>query len=221
MVAAVTAAQAGEKLDVGRTRLAENYETFLQLLTAQMKNQDPLSPVDSNQFTAQIVQMAGVEQQLLTNQLLQSLVGQGQGGLSGAVQFIGKDVTAAWAATKLQGGEAKWSYELGRSASEVTLEVLDGTGKTVWKGPAPARTEGLHEFTWDGKDQSGRQLDDGGVYTLKVVAKSGEANVPAQALIRGRASAVETFDGQTYLTVGGSIVPLDKVISVEAPPLPN
>jgi flagellar basal-body rod modification protein FlgD len=214
----ITAVAAGERIDTGRTRLADNYETFMLLLTTQLKNQDPLSPVDSNQFTAQLVQMAGVEQQLLTNDLLKSLLGQNQGGLGSAVEYIGRDVTAAWAATRLENGEAKWSYELGRDAADVKLEVLDGTGKVVWSGPAPATTEGLHDFVWDGRSSSGATLPDGGVYTLRISATGSTGSaVPAQVLVRGRATAVEMYDGQPFLTVGGSILPLANVISVEEP----
>jgi len=75
---------------LGRARLAENFDTFLSLLTTQLKNQDPLSPLDSNQFTQQIVQMTGVEQQLQTNDLLKKLVGNTASGVSTAVSLIGK-----------------------------------------------------------------------------------------------------------------------------------
>jgi len=201
----------------GRNSLVQNYETFLSLLTAQLKNQDPTSPVDSNAFTAQLVQMAGVEQQLLTNELLQSLVSQDAGGLNNAVAYIGKEVTAAWSTTTLKGGEAKWSYELARDATDVKLEVLDSTGKVVWTGQAPDKTTGIHDFEWDGKTTAGAQLPDGGVYTLKITSKAGDADVASQVLIRGPARGVEVYDGEAYLSVGGSIVPLDNVISVELP----
>lgn len=217
--AAQTAAQAGAKVNDGRTKLFDNYETFLALLTSQLKNQDPLSPMDSNAFTEQLTQMAGVEQQLLTNDLLQAMVSQNSSGLSNAVSYIGKTVTAAAAATKLENGAAKWSYELGADASEATLEVLDSKGNVVWTGPAPKRTEGIHDFTWDGKTATGKQMEDGGVYTLKIKAKVGEEEVASQVLIRGRTSAVEMYDGEPYLTIGGSIVPLSSVISVAETPV--
>src|SRR5687768_7697082 len=79
---------------VGRTRLAENFDTFLTLLTTQLKNQDPLSPMDSTQFTQQLVQMTGVEQQLLTNDLLEKLVANTGSGVATAVSLIGKEVRA-------------------------------------------------------------------------------------------------------------------------------
>jgi flagellar basal-body rod modification protein FlgD len=216
MVDAVTTTEATTRLNNSRTSLVSNFETFLSLLTAQLKNQDPLSPLDSNEFTAQLTQMTGVEQQLLTNDLLTSLLeAQQGGGLTGATSYIGKDATAAWSATRLKDGQANWSYELAASASSVELQVLDSTGKVVWSGPASGRTEGAHDFVWDGKTTAGGQLADGGVYTLKVVAKNGTAGVDSQVLTRGRVTGVELYDGQPYLTIGASIVPLDAVIGVQ------
>lgn len=201
----------------GRAMLATNYETFLQLLTAQLKNQDPLSPVDSNAFTAQLVQMAGVEQQLLTNDLLEALVNQGGGGLDAAVQYIGKDVTAAGSAVRLDDGAARWSYELATDAADVRLEVLNSQGQVVWSGAAPETGDGVHDFNWDGRSTSGVQQPDGGVYTLRVASATNAAGatVDSQVLIRGRVTAVEMYDGTPYLTVGGSIVPITQVISVQ------
>lgn len=218
MTTAVSMAGAGDQIASGRATLAQNYETFLKLLTSQLKNQDPLSPVDSNQFTAQLVQMAGVEQQLLTNDLLRSLVGQGDAGLTGAVQYIGKEVTAAGSSVRLNDGAATWSYELARSAASATLEVLNGQGQVVWSGPAPALSEGVHDFTWDGRNSDGAQLPDGGVYTLRLTAAgSTGSRVDSQVLIRGRVTAVELYDGVPYVTVGGAILPLSQVISVAEP----
>src|SRR3954465_15897040 len=79
---------------LGRARLAENFDTFLSLLTAQLKNQDTLSPLDSNQFTQQLTQMTGVEHQLLTNDLLKKLISNTGSGVTTAVSLIGKEVRA-------------------------------------------------------------------------------------------------------------------------------
>ncbi|MEJ6789995.1 flagellar hook assembly protein FlgD [Brevundimonas sp. BR2-1] len=217
MVDAVSTNNAESRINAGTGMLASNFETFLTLLTSQLKNQDPLSPVDSNQFTAQLTQMAGVEQQLLTNDLLKSLVSaQGGGGLGQAATYIGKEATAAWSATRMADGEASWSYELGSNAASATLQVLDGTGKVIWSGDAPAKTTGMHDFTWDGKATTGNDGQDGQVYSLKIVAKDAAGGaVDAQVLTRGRISGVEMYDGEAYLTIGKSIVPLSTIIALE------
>ncbi|WP_396593934.1 flagellar hook assembly protein FlgD [Brevundimonas sp. R86498] len=216
MVDAITTTEATSRATASRTSLVSNFETFLQLLTAQLKNQDPLSPLDSNEFTAQLTQMTGVEQQLLTNDLLTSLLAAQQGtGLGGATNYIGKEATAAWSVTTLDEGKANWTYELGASASSATLSVLDSEGKVVWTGPAPDRTTGTHGFVWDGKTTAGGQLPDGGVYSLKITAKNGTNDVAAQVLTQGRVSGVELYDGVPYLTIGGSIVPVSSVIALD------
>ena len=229
MVTAVNGNTATNKINTGSTMLASNFETFLSLLTAQLKNQDPLSPMDSNQFTAQLTQMAGVEQQLLTNDLLTGLLKAQQGdGLTGAAQYIGKDATAVWAATRFEDGEANWSYELAADATDATLQVLDASGKVVWSGPAPDKTNGMHDFKWDGKTTGGGQVDDGGVYTLKVVAKDGAGKaVDSQVLIRGRVTGVEMYSDQPYVTIGNSVMPLSSIIALDeknasvTPPTPD
>jgi flagellar basal-body rod modification protein FlgD len=212
-----TTANATNRIGAGSTMLASNFETFLTLLTSQLKNQDPLSPVDSNQFTAQLTQMAGVEQQLLTNDLLKGLLAaQGGGDLAGAATYIGKEATAAWSATKFTDGEATWSYELASNAASATLQVVDGTGKVVWSGDAPDRTTGVHDFTWDGHATSGSDGQDGQVYSLRVVAtNTAGATVDSQVLTRGRITGVEMYNGEPYLTVGNSILPLSSVIALE------
>ena len=217
MVDAVSSNAASGKINTGSKMLASNFETFLSLLTAQLKNQDPLSPVDSNQFTAQLTQMAGVEQQLLTNTLLNNLLQAQQGdGLTGAAQYIGKDATAVWSATRYEDGEANWSYELGGAAATATIQVLDASGKVVWSGDAPAKTNGMHDFKWDGKTTGGGQVDDGGVYTLKVLAKDGAGkDVDSQVIIRGRVTGVEMYDGTPYVTIGKSIMPVSSLIALE------
>ncbi|GAA0767396.1 flagellar hook assembly protein FlgD [Brevundimonas olei] len=217
MVDAVSTNNAAGRVNAGGQMLASNFQTFLSLLTTQLKNQDPLSPVDSNEFTAQLTQMAGVEQQLLTNDLLTSLLKAQQGdGLTGASQYIGKDATAVWSATRFEDGEASWSYELAADATDVTLQVLDASGKVVWSGPAPDKTNGMHDFKWDGATTGGGQVDDGGVYTLKVLAKDGAGkDVDSQVLIRGRVTGVEMYDNTPFVIIGKSIMPVSSLIALE------
>jgi flagellar basal-body rod modification protein FlgD len=217
MVDAISTAQAGSRMNAGSQMLASNFETFLLLLTAQLKNQDPLSPLDSNEFTGQLTQMAGVEQQLLTNDLLTALLEQSGGGaMTGAANYIGREATAAWEAVKYQNGEATWSYELAANAADVTVQVLNGNGNVVWTGKADQTAEGVHNFTWNGQTTGGGQVPEGGVYTLRVTAASaGGTAVDSQVLIRGRVTGVELYDGQPYLTIGRSVVPLTHVIALE------
>lgn len=208
---------------LGRTRLAENFETFLSLLTTQLKNQDPLSPLDSNQFTQQLVQMSGVEQQLLTNDLLQKLVSTSSSGLD-MVGLIGKDARAESATANLANGKANWIYSLDTAATNLKVEVLNAQGGVV-AAVAPTDTKaGDHAFAWDGKDANGRKMPDG-TYTLRVTATDADGKaVGAKTYVEGTVTAIEESGGKTLLTVGGSKVSSDaivRVIQAAATPAPT
>src|SRR5690606_13912270 len=147
---------------------------------------------------------------------LKAMLSAQGGGLTEAAAYIGREATAAWPATRFENGEAAWSYELASNAASVELEILNGAGQVVWKGPAPENTTGLHDFAWDGETLTGGNAQQGEVYTLKVVARDAAGGaVDAQVLTRGRITGVEMYDGETYLTVGNSILPLASVIALE------
>lgn len=215
--AAAAATSPAAKSAVGRTRLAESYETFMSLLTAQIKNQDPLSPMDSTQFTQQLVQMTGVEQQLLTNDLLEKLVTNTGSGIQTSVSLLGKDVRAAGDLAKLSGGKAEFNFKLGAEASEVTVEVLDSAGKVVQvaKLSGDQLKAGDQVYAWNGKDRTGAQLPNGGQYSLRVTAKDAAgAAVAATNFVRGVVTGVEQVDGKTLITVNGVQIGWEKVTSI-------
>jgi flagellar basal-body rod modification protein FlgD len=214
------AAQTGT--NTGSQRLAESFDTFLVLLTTQMKNQDPLSPMDSGEFTQQIVQMTGVEQQLLTNDLLKQLVGSAGDGVADAVSLIGKEVRAATDTANLSGGEAEWIYRLDREAQSVKIEVLDDKGSIVHVQALENVEGGEHDFSWDGKNVLGSQLPDGGAYTLRITATdSAGAEVGHNTFIQGLVRAVEQVDGETYVTIGGSRALWQTISSIGLPSTQN
>lgn len=203
----------------GQQNLASSYTTFLSLLTTQLKNQDPTAPLDTNQFTQQLVQMTGVQQQLLSNELLQTLVGQSSGsqGVTGAVGMIGKTVEAANSNATLTDGKAKWSYNLAGAASNATLTISDASGKAVWTGTAPDLSSGTHGFTWDGKTTDGTQLANGGTYSLSIAATNANgAAVAGKAVVSGVVTAATNVNGVVMLKIGDASAPLSSVTSVSA-----
>lgn len=201
----------------GRARLAENFDTFLSLLTTQLKNQDPLAPMDSTQFTQQLVQMTGVEQQLLTNDLLEKLVSNTGTGVATAVSLIGKEVRTDSELAQLKGGKAEWTYSLDRAATDVKLEILDSKGRVVRTIAPTDNKAGEHKLAWDGKGTGGSDLPDG-VYALKITAKDSEGStVVSKAYLDGKVTGVEQQDGLTYITVNGVAVPWDKLVSIRQP----
>ena len=200
----------------GRTRLAENFDMFLTLLTTQMKNQDPTSPMDSNQFMAQLVQMTGVEQQLATNDLLKQLVSNTSTSLANVVDLIGKEVRAATNEAGLANGQAKWGYTLSANAADVKIEVLDSTGFPVrtLAGAEADMKAGDHSFVWDGKNDHGAAQPDG-VYTLRVTAKdAGEKAVPLTTYVQGVVTGIQQENGQGIITLNGAKVPLSAITSI-------
>jgi len=205
----------GDSINNSLASLANNSTTFLQLLTTQLKNQDPTSPLDTNQFTAQLTQMTGVEQQLLSNQLLQQLVTQSAGSdISGAVGLIGKDVTASGETATLTAGAATWQYTLGGQAKNVNVQITDANGNVVYTGTAPSGS-GPQSFTWNGKNNDGKQLANGGSYTLSINASDSAGNaVDVSDTVKGTATAIEVVNGQTMVTIAGVQVPVTAISAV-------
>ena len=214
--------QTADKTITGRASLADSFNTFLSLLTTQLKNQDPTAPLDSNQFTQQLVQMTGVEQQLNANDLLKQLVSNTSSGLSSAVSLIGKEVKATSDGANISGGQAKWTYNLAADADDVKIEIVDAAGKRVHVEAPTDIKAGDHALTWNGKDLSGAQLPDGGPYTLKVTATDAAGKtVTATNFVRGVVSGVEQANGGTYLTVNGGQVSWNMVTSINTPAAPT
>lgn len=155
-----------------RTRLSDNYDTFLVLLTAQLQNQDPLAPMDSTQFTQQLVQFSQVEQQIRTNEQLEGLAGQYNAAAAGAaLSYLGKDAIISANQTYLAGGGANWAYRLPEAATEMTVSVKDMQGRTVYSSTTEARGAGEHLFTWNGTKSDGSTAADG-VYQIVIDAKN-------------------------------------------------
>jgi len=200
----------------GQIQLNNDYNSFLQLLTTQLKNQDPLSPMDTNTFTQQLVAMNGVQQQLQTNSLLQQLVNQSSGA-GPAVDLIGKQVQAASPTVTMSNGTADWTYELDGTAASATLNVTDSTGKVVWSQPAPDLTSGKHDFTWNGKTTSGGQATSG-TYTLSVTANDSSLKaVSTNVFVQGVVTGVQSGASGTMLNLGSTTINYTNITSVSNP----
>ncbi len=198
--------------------IAENFNTFLSLLTTQLKNQNPLDPLDTNQFTQQMVQFTSVEQQLQTNEFLKTLTASAQNASNTeAVSFIGKQITAAGANAELSNGSASWQYSLNRSASNTTITIRDSNGAIVHTDET-SLAGGTGTFTWDGKDDAGNQLPNGN-YSITINARDSNGSyVPVTTQISGTVEGVDLSGTSPVLIVGGAQVNLSSVLSVQAPP---
>lgn len=151
--------------------LSSDFNQFLTLLTTQLKNQDPLSPMDSTQFTAQLVAFTGVEQQINANTKLDTLIGLDQSSqLTSAANFIGKTVVANSSSTYLTSGTpVQIGYTLPSAASAATIQITDANGNIVRTIQATQTqlAQGANVVSWDGKSDSGKQ-EPTGAYTVKV-----------------------------------------------------
>lgn len=171
-ISAATSTATKSTNDAARATLSQNFETFLTLLTSQLKNQDPLSPIDSNQFTQQLVQYSQVEQQIQTNDTLKTLIAQQKASTAGAaLSYLGRTATIADNLTQLKDGGATWTYALSGPSTSTELRVLDSKGREVFRTTG-ATASGSHAFTWNGKDANGNALPEGG-YRLVTKAVDG------------------------------------------------
>ena len=186
----------------GGGTIAGNFNTFLQLLTTQLKNQNPLDPLDTNQFTQQLVQFASVEQQINMNTQLTSLISLQQTAQStAALNFVGQTVTVDGNTAQLASGQASWTFSSTKPA-DATITITNATGQTVYS-TSQAVQSGAQTFNWNGRDASGNTLPDG-AYTMSITAvDSSGQNVAISTQVQGVVDSVDLSQNPPVLSVGG------------------
>ena len=197
--------------------LTENFDTFLTLLTAQLQNQDPLQPVDSTEFTNQLVQFSSVEQQIATNDALGDLIAitasSTAAGLSG---YLGQDVIVDSATADLTNGQINWKAILPQGVESATASVQSSTGEIVYSETlSPAAGE--QDFTWSGTTLSGTDRSDG-TYSLVVRAETASGDtltVPIQ--VKTRVTGVDLSGGSTSLNTQSGTFSFDRVLQLNQP----
>jgi len=195
--------------------LAGNFDTFLQILTTQLKNQNPLDPLDTNQFTSQLVQFSSVEQQLKTNQFMEALLEANQSnGATDAVSYIGKTVTTSGTTSDLVDGKASWALSLPEDAEAATVTIKDSAGNVVFtdQGSMP---KGDGEYSWDGVKSDGGKLNSG-TFTISISATNTAGSiVPVKTAFSGSVSGVDLSGTSPVLMVGERRVPVGTLTSVK------
>jgi flagellar basal-body rod modification protein FlgD len=202
--------------EVVKDTLASNFTTFLQLLTTQLKNQNPLEPLDTNQFTQQLVQFAQVEQQLKQNEQLAALLAIEKSAQSTtALAFVGAHVAVDGQTAALTEGQATWSFTVPKTIT-ATVDVKNATGQTVYSGSF-TMNPGQQTFQWDGRDASGVQWPDG-AYTLSIVGKDASGQtVAVPTEVEGVVDSVDLTKSPPELSIGGAKYTVDKVKRVVRP----
>ncbi|HJS45208.1 MAG TPA: flagellar hook capping FlgD N-terminal domain-containing protein [Rhizomicrobium sp.] len=195
-------------------QLSGNFSTFLTLLTTQLKNQDPTSPMDSNAFTQQLVMYSQVEQQINTNDNLKSLISQGASNAAAMTTgYLGKKVSILNGNAALTGGNASWTYNLSGPATASQLTVTDANGKTVYTAAGEIGA-GNHSFVWNGKDNSGNQLSDGG-YKLTVAAIDAiGGTVDSSVASAGTVTQIDMTGAKPRLIIGSMEIDLADIAAV-------
>ena len=181
--------------------IADNFQTFLTLLTTQLKNQNPLSPLDTNQFTQQLVQFAGIEQQMKGNASLASLVSIEQSVQSTqALGYVGHTVAIDGSTAQLT-NTATWSLNAPTDAS-TTVTITSSTGATAYSGPFAVKA-GMANFVWDGKGNDGSQWPPGSYKISVVGTDSTGASVPVSTQVQGVVGSVDLSASPPLLSIGG------------------
>lgn len=205
---------AASALSSSRQTIADNFDTFLQILTTQLRNQNPLDPLDTNQFTQQLVQFTGVEQQLKTNQFLEAMMLANQNaGQSAAVNYIGKTITASGVRSELVNGVAQWHFAVDEAAT-INVTVKDADGNVVYTKQGNVAS-GESVFNWDGIGNDGKDQPDG-TYSINIQARNADGKVVEVATeMKGKVTGVDFSGSEPVLIVGESArVNMSSVLSV-------
>jgi flagellar basal-body rod modification protein FlgD len=197
------------------TGIADNFQTFLTLLTTQLQNQNPLDPLDTNQFTQQLVQFAGVEQQLKSNDQLKSLVALEQSAqATQALIYVGNTVAVDGSTTQFD-GSATWNLKAPKGTN-ATVTIINSTGQTVYSGKFTL-ADGNSSFVWDGKGNDGTQYPAGDYKLTATGTDSTGKNVAIASEVQGVVDSVDLTATPALLSIGGQNYTTDQIRRVIRP----
>lgn len=197
-----------------RKTIAGNFDTFLQLLISQLKNQNPLDPLDTHQFTQQLVQFSSVEQSIKTNENLENLLRLSLASTSTAlVGYIGKTVTVDTPVAQLREGKAEWNYQASGPIAGMTVTIRDASGNIVF---SEERTTSASKgtFEWDGRRSDGSQAPDG-AYTISIVGRDAAGQtVGVGTTVTSVVDGIDMSGAEPMLIIGDIRITLDAITSV-------
>ena len=195
---------------IDNTEIASNFTTFLTLLTTQLKNQNPLDPLDTNQFTQQLVEFAQVEQQMKSNDQLTSLVSlEKSAQASTALAYVGATVVVDGSTAALSNGQANWSLNVSKP-STATITIKDSTGQNVYTGTVGVNP-GTQTFTWNGRGNDGQIWPDGN-YTLTATAvDANNQTVAISTEVQAVVDSVDLSQNPPVMSINGQNYTLDKI----------
>jgi flagellar basal-body rod modification protein FlgD len=204
-----SSSSSSSKSSTATTGIADNFQTFLTLLTTQLQNQNPLDPLDTNQFTQQLVQFAGVEQQLKSNDQLKSLIDiEKSAQATQALVYVGNTVAVDGSKAQFD-KSATWNFQSEKDTS-ATITITSSTGQTAFTG-SYALKQGNSSFVWDGKGNDGVQWP-AGTYTMTATGKDSSGNnVAISTEVQGIVDSVDLTASPPLLSIGGQNYTTDKI----------
>ena len=198
-------------------------EDFLQLLTTQLRYQNPLSPEDPKDFVAQLSQFSSLEQLINVNTKLEdssksTAAMQNSMQLGQGVSLLDKMVKAQGNSFAVKSGEAvNASFILGGAAKSTKVSIYDSSNKLVRTIDLGGQAKGERQVSWDGKDSSGKPVDDG-TYFFKVAATDAQGKtLETASYITGTVEEVLQDTNKVYLKINGRLVTLDSILSIDEP----
>jgi flagellar basal-body rod modification protein FlgD len=201
---------------VDNTMIASNFTTFLQLLTTQLKNQNPMDPLDTNQFTQQLVQFAQVEQQMKSNDQLATLVAMDKTAASTtALAYVGATVVVDGSTTQLGNSGATWSFNVSKPAT-ATVTIKDSTGQTCYSGSFTVNP-GDQKFTWDGKGNDGKQWPIGSYTMTASAVDASNQPVGISTEVEATVDSVDLTQDPPVLSINGQDYTMDKIKRIVRP----
>ena len=189
-------------------------QTFLNLLTTQMQNQDPLDPMSNEEFVAQLATFSSLEQLMMANGALESVY-YGIASLNNAAMagLVGTDVVALGNGISYSGeGDVALNYDAQGDVANATVEITDSEGNVVWSGDIGALEDGEGSWTWDGTDFDGGQVE-AGEYTFSITGEDTDGNdVEVTELIVGTIDEMDYSSGNPQPSVNGVTVDLADIL---------
>ena len=195
--------------------LADNYNSFLTLLTTQLQHQDPSSPMNTDSFSSELAQFAGVEQQVKTNSNLSTLISATQDNtLTSSQSLVGKSVNLDSSKLSLENGSASVSFD-SNSTEPVAIAITNAAGMTI-RTDELMPTTGTNTWTWDGKSDSGAQLTDGAYNVAVVQATTTGATTALQTTTGGTVTGVQKTSNGVNVQLGSVTTSIDDLSAIDA-----
>jgi flagellar basal-body rod modification protein FlgD len=205
----------GSKVGTGEYDPEKQKQVFMRMMVAQLEHQDPLNPTKGTEFTAQLAQFTGVEQQIRSNEHLDKLAGKREDQQQwNAMSLLGREVVLDRNSLNLgdSPGKQQFRFQVDEPA-QVSARVTDSRGNVVKEIDLGKREAGSHQASWDGTNSDGKPVS-GGEYTIQAVPARGDG-APYQTRVQTTVQEVNMGDKGVQLGIGqGEKVPFDRVQTV-------